>query len=170
MFRHLLAVEEARARRSNRAFLLLVVDGGSAARRPPSDAGGGVLELAGALAGCLRETDVVGWHRTDFRAGALLTETDPELEAARLVGGKVLRRLGSDLPADGARRIRVRIYRYGFSGDRAQFRCLFAATGGREVSAGTLEERKAVAAGRRRPDTPPRPRVAEASVSRQASA
>src|SRR5262249_57746440 len=85
-----------------------------------------------ALAGCLRETDLVGWHRTDWTAGALLTEIDAEPEAARLIGDKVFRSVGARLPAQIACGLRVRVYRYGVSGTRG-FQRLFGASHAGEV-------------------------------------
>jgi hypothetical protein len=111
-FWYLLAVEVARARRAERSFLVLLADVREDAGSMDGRAGR-TVDLAAALAGCVRETDLVGWHRTDRRAGALLTETAPEPEVARLVGTKVLQSLGARLPSQVARRLRVRVYRYG---------------------------------------------------------
>ena len=129
-FRYLLAVEAARARRARRPFLVLVADA-RGARGSSGDqnrlAGTELPELAPALARCLRETDLVGWHRKGRTAGAVLTEVDPGSEAARLIGTKVLRALRAALSTGIASRLRVQIYRYGASGARGGFERVFAA-------------------------------------------
>jgi hypothetical protein len=131
LFRYLLAVEVARARRAQRPFLVLAVD--------VRDGGGPVgwsqrreilgSDLLAALAQCLRESDLVGWHRAGARAAALLTETAADPDTAHLVGTKVLGTLGATLPADLAQHLRVRIYRSKAPGDRLGFHRLFAASG-----------------------------------------
>jgi hypothetical protein len=130
-FRYLLAVEVARARRAQRPFLVLAVDvrdgrGPAGWSQRPGIWG---LDLLTALAQCLRESDLVGWHRAGARAAALLTETDVDPDTAHLVGTKVLGSLGAALPADLAQRLRVRIYRSKAPGDRLGFHRLFAASG-----------------------------------------
>ena len=129
-FRYLLAIEAERARRAATPLCVVVVDAGGAVtasngrtRRPGVEAAG----LAPALARCLRESDLVGWHRANRRAAALLTETDAGPETAHLVGAKVERALGARLPAELARRLRVRVYRLDAPGARARFHRLFAA-------------------------------------------
>jgi len=152
-FRYLLAVEAARARRARRPFLVLVADA-RRARGSSGDqnrlAGTELPELAPALARCLRETDVVGWHRKGRTAGAVLTEVDPGSEAARLIGTKVLRALRAALSTGVASRLRVQIYRYGASGARGGFERVFAATGTGETIT-PAEDVRAAVAGRTQP-------------------
>lgn len=184
VFRYLVAVESGRAERTGRPFLVLVADAGSAL---------GVSGLAPALSRSLRESDLVGWHRTDRRAAALLAETAVDRDTARLVGTKVLRSLGTALPAEVARGLRVRIYGYGEApGARVGFHRLFAATwagestataGRRGVAvrrmaravlrsrpaAGTLAPDRVGAAARRTPgEASPTPRLAEGAVPQRA--
>ena len=182
VFRYLLAVEAGRARRVVGTLFVVVVDvggGGVGAstgrtRRPGVEATG----LAPALARCLRESDLVGWHRANRRAAALLAETAVDPETARLVGTKVLRALGAALPAELAPSLRVRVYCLGAPGARARFHPLFAAPGAAETTrsavksprpAGAAAERAGAAAGGMPTNTSLGPRTAEAAaVSRRA--
>src|SRR5262249_42291968 len=132
-FRYFLAVETARARRALRPFLVLAVEGrnGASAGRSnqPAPVGPNLLTV---LAGCLRESDLVGWHRANRRAAALLTETAVDPHTARFVGAKVLRSLSTALPPDLARSLRVKIYRSWVPGERVGLQRLFAASGAGE--------------------------------------
>ena len=168
-FWHLLVVEAARARRARRELLLLVADVlGTRGEADSRSARWKVKapELATALAACLRETDLVGWHRTDWMAGALLTEVDPEPEVARLVGDKVFRSLGAQLPVEVARGLRVRVYRYGTSGARCFHRLFGTTEAGAAVTGfpdvGVARSRAAEPITRPRSDATPRPQHAGA--------
>lgn len=136
-FWYLLGVEAARARRGERPFLVLIADTGGptapdsrASRRVSSP-----VDLTTALARCLRETDLVGWHRTGRSAGALLAQGTADGAAARTVGRLVLRGLRDVLPSEVFRAIRIRIYRYEVTGGRAGFDRVFTASGLDGVSA-----------------------------------
>lgn len=61
---------------------------------------------------CLRETDIVGWYRTNRAAGAVLTELgDGALaETAPPVGQRVKATISRHLPQDSAREPQVTIY------------------------------------------------------------
>jgi hypothetical protein len=115
LFRRLLAVETARARRAGRVLLVVVVS-------RPSDGGAGLPRV---LTRCLRESDLVGWHRQGRRAAAVLTETDASLDTARLVGLRILHGLareGTPLDTSG---LRIRVHRYtGHDGVRGLERLL----------------------------------------------
>ena len=73
-FRHMLAIERKRARRSNRSLFLLLVrfkgNSGSGLEIPPALA---ALLFSG-LGLCVREIDFVGWHREGRIAGAVLAQ------------------------------------------------------------------------------------------------
>ena len=84
--------------------------------------------LATALSRCLRETDMVGWHRTDQTAGAVLTQLEADAPTARLVGDRVLGSLRASVPAPIDQALRVRIYRCGLVGDRMGFDRVFVGT------------------------------------------
>src|SRR5262249_2263430 len=125
-----------------------------------------VPDLTAALAGCLRETDLVGWHRTDRRAGALLTEVHPGPDVAGLVGNKGLLSLGAVLPAEAARGLRVRVYRYGAPGLHSFDRLFSARTA--DVTGTTLPNGTEVSRMAHLTVGPPPSRAAESIVARQA--
>ena len=128
-FSYLLAVEAARARREGRSFLMLVADVPGEVRFEGRRRSGTAPDLATALARALREADLVGWHRAGRAAGAILTHGPADLEAAQWVGSAVLQRLQAVLPAEIARRLRVRVYRHGLPDVAAGFERIFAAGG-----------------------------------------
>jgi hypothetical protein len=112
-FRRLLALERVRSRRAGVPLLLLLVE-----VRSRRDAGGvlgpaSVARLFGALAGCLRETDVVGWYRRARVAGAVLTELGdaPVDDVSQLLTARVARALAEGLPASVAYHVAIRLYR-----------------------------------------------------------
>jgi hypothetical protein len=134
VFRYLLAVEMARSRRMARDFLVVVVDGrgrGGFRNDQGIDIRTDFAHILGTLAGCLRETDLVGWHRTGRRASAMLIGTPADEALAGLLASKLLRGLHGVLGSATARRLRLRVYRYGASGGSTGFRlaCSVAATG-----------------------------------------
>ena len=112
-FRHFLAIERKRSRRSGRPFLLLLV--GLKKRR--RFAGRVDAAVAAKLFACLwlslRESDVVGWFREGRVAGALLTQPGEAAatDVADLVCEKVRRSLQASLPCEFVRRLDVRAFR-----------------------------------------------------------
>jgi hypothetical protein len=109
-FRHFLAVERKRARRSGRSCLLLLVRVKSR-RRMPARLDSNIAErLFACLWVSLRETDQVGWFRDGRIAGALLAGFAGE-SAAGLVCEKVRGSLHASLPPDVVRRLDVRAFR-----------------------------------------------------------
>lgn len=117
-FRYFLAIERKRSERSGHPLLLLLVDlmvdlkeqPGLSVRVDPIVA----PKLFSGLRLCLRETDIIGWYREERVAGAVLTEfgDGPRMEVSRLVGQRVSGVLRECLPADVARRLRVRAYQH----------------------------------------------------------
>jgi hypothetical protein len=109
-FRHFLAVERKRSRRSGRAFLLLLLrfnqDRPMAARMDSAVA----ERLFACLWLCLRETDQVGWFREGRVAGALLTDVS-DANIAPAVCEKIRRSFRSTLPPDMVARLIVRVFR-----------------------------------------------------------
>jgi hypothetical protein len=111
-FRYFLEIECGRAARAHRPVLLLLLD----AREPPAI--GADLDpvlaakLFSGLWRCLRETDIVGWHREGRIPGAILTQVEDGLrpEATREIRQRVKRALCEVLSADVARRLRVRVH------------------------------------------------------------
>jgi hypothetical protein len=112
-FRHFLAIERKRSRRSGRSFLLLLV--GQKKRR--RFAGRVDAAVAGKLFACLwlslRESDVIGWFREGRVAGALLAQPGEAAgtNVADLVCEKVRRSLLESLPAELVRDLEVRAFR-----------------------------------------------------------
>jgi hypothetical protein len=112
-FRHFLAIERKRSRRSGRPFLLLLVGlkkrRRAAGRIDPTAA----ASLFACLWQSLRESDVVGWFREGRMAGALLTPPGdvPGTNIADLVCDKVRRSLQESLPPEFVRCLDVRVFR-----------------------------------------------------------
>jgi hypothetical protein len=110
-FRYFLDIERKRSEVSNRPFLLLLVD-----LRSPAASGSEIDEPSGAklfsaLAGCLRDTDFIGWYRAGSVVGAVLAQHSvcmPDAQTA--VTGRVTRTLRASLPSDLAARFHVRVY------------------------------------------------------------
>lgn len=113
-FRYFLAIERKRSERSGHPLLLLLVDlkeqPGVNVRIDPIVA----PKLFSGLRLCLRETDIIGWYREERVAGAALTEVGdgPQTDVSRLVGQRVRGVLRECLPAEVARRLRVRVYQH----------------------------------------------------------
>jgi hypothetical protein len=114
-FLYFLAVERARARRSNNPLRLLFATlepvPGKPAPIPPESA----TRLIEGLRLSLRETDVMGWFRQDRVAGAVLTARadapGPGMSSA--IEQRVGQGLRQRLPAEAARSLRVRVIQLG---------------------------------------------------------
>jgi len=111
-FRHFLAVDRSRAKRSMRSVLLVLV---GVQRGPGLDTkltDAMAAALFGGLGLCVREIDFVGWYREGYVAGAVLTQgskasgSEPQLIAERIRPA-----LRKRLSADEARNLRVRVVR-----------------------------------------------------------
>lgn len=74
---------------------------------PPALAG----RLAAALAGCLRETDLLGWYAEGHTLGAILTEVAADPAAWRVVVEKARRALRRALPAATPNPLGLGLYR-----------------------------------------------------------
>lgn len=70
VFLRLLTMERKRAERSGRSFLLIVLD----ASQMFAQSRIAMARVSSALCGCIRETDLIGWHRQDAAVGIILTE------------------------------------------------------------------------------------------------
>jgi hypothetical protein len=113
-FRHFLDVERVRAVRSQRAFFLLLVS----LRRCPERGirfGSDAAAILQGLGQCVREIDVIGWHRDGRVAGAVLAQglEEPGPDASRRIVERVTRVLNDRLPAVLAPRLRVRVVQLG---------------------------------------------------------
>jgi hypothetical protein len=110
-FRHMLAIERKRARRSNCSLFLLLVrfkgNSGSGLEIPPALA---ALLFSG-LGLCVREIDFVGWHREGRIAGAVLAQghTEPNPRAVTRIFERVTAVLRGRLPLSGDRILDVRV-------------------------------------------------------------
>jgi hypothetical protein len=110
-FRHLLAIERKRARRSNRSLFLLLVrfkgNSGSGLEIPPALA---ALLFSG-LGLCVREIDFVGWHREGRIAGAVLAQgpAEPDPRAVTRIFERVTAVLRRRLPMTGERILDIRV-------------------------------------------------------------
>jgi len=108
-FRYFLELERKRFARSNRRFLLLLVELEGGAESGFSQAA--LTTLFSSLWSCLRETDFVGWYEKGTTIGAVLTQlTDNQAEAGRVIVKRVHESFGKRLPADLARRTRLRVF------------------------------------------------------------
>ena len=114
-FNYFLSTELARAERSNRRLRILLVTVEPVPGRPipiPRASAGRLFE---GLRLSLRDTDIVGWYRQGFAAGAVLSERagTPEPETAGRVEQRVGEALGRRLPEKTVRSLRVRVVELG---------------------------------------------------------
>ena len=114
-FLYFLAIERARAERSNRRLPLLLATlepvGGKPVPIPPANA----ARLFEGLRLALRDTDIMGWYRQDHVVGAVLGAhaDEPEGETSDLIERRVGAGLRERLPANIARGLRVRVTQQG---------------------------------------------------------
>jgi hypothetical protein len=114
-FRHFLNVERMRAVRSGRTFFLLLVSLRPCPERGTRFGSGAADSLLQGLAECVREIDVIGWHRDGRVAGAVLAQglEEPGPGASQRIVERVNRVLSDRLPASDAERLRVRVLQLG---------------------------------------------------------
>lgn len=114
-FRHMLAIERKRATRSNRSLLLLLVRfkgaPGSRVEIPPAVS----AAVFSGLALCVREIDVVGWHREGRIAGAVLAQGHSALNshAVPRIVERVTSALRRRLSANETKNLDVRVVSLG---------------------------------------------------------
>jgi hypothetical protein len=114
-FKHFLAVEHARARRSHR-FLLLVV---ATIRRSPGKSATLSDPVAAALfrglGASVREVDFVGWFREGHAAGAVLAQGAHTFDraASSVIAQRVTAELDKQLFSADRENLRVRVTRLG---------------------------------------------------------
>jgi hypothetical protein len=112
-FRYLAALEWLRSQRARRPWVLLLVElsprPAATGRLGPT----GARRLFPALAGCVRETDIIGWYRRPRVAGVVLTELGhvSAADTARLVAARIARTLDTRLPVTVAHHVALRLYR-----------------------------------------------------------
>jgi len=108
-FRYFLEIERKRSESSTRPLLLLLVD-----IRGADDVivHATATQLFAGLAGCLRETDFVGWYRENLVIGAVLTQR-PGTHRSDMVAeisDRILGRLTPQVAAGLARRLQLRVF------------------------------------------------------------
>ena len=114
-FLYFLAIEQARAERSKHRLRLLLATLEPVPGRPIPIPGASAGRLFEGLRLSLRDTDVVGWYRQGFAAGAVLSERagTPEPETAGRVEQRVGEALRRRLPEKTVRNLRVRVVQQG---------------------------------------------------------
>lgn len=124
-FHYFLAVERARAERSDHAIRLLLATLEPVERQAVPIPAASATRLFAGLRASLRETDVIGWYEQDRMAGAVLTarpgarlfEKSDVIE--QRVGDELRRRLSPE--AAGSLRVRiVRVHTVGTAAVRRQ--------------------------------------------------
>jgi len=113
-FRHFLAVDLSRARRSQRSLYLVVVALRNHIGRRTRLTDATAAALFRGLGSSVREVDFVGWYYESYVAAAVLfqgTKTDDAV--AVMIGDRVRATLKQQLAASQSNRIRVRVFRLG---------------------------------------------------------
>ena len=114
-FLYFLAIERARAERSNRRLRLLLATLEPIPGKPIAITGGSAAKLFEGLRLSLRDTDIMGWYEQDRVAGAVLSA--PVDAAGWETPGPIEERVGEGLrrrlPAKVAGSLRVRVVQHG---------------------------------------------------------
>lgn len=110
-FLYFLAIERARAERSNNPLRLLCATVEPVPGKPVPILPANATRLFEGFKLALRETDVMGWYRQDRVAGAVLTARAGAhgSELSGLIEQRVGERLRERLPSRFARSLRVRV-------------------------------------------------------------
>jgi hypothetical protein len=111
-FRYFLEIERRRSEASARPLLLLLVDLKKQIPPEASMPAATAERLFTTLAGCLRDTDFVGWYHEGRVIGAVLTQDTESSDTgiAEMVAGRVTTMLNDSLPPSISVRVQVRIY------------------------------------------------------------
>ena len=115
-FRHFLAVDRSRARRSHRRLYLVLIAlrEGIGRRATLTDATAAAIFRG--LGASVREVDFVGWYEEGRVAGAVLSQGAKTTDAAAVaISDRVLLSLRKQLPAPHSTNLRVRVVRLGSS-------------------------------------------------------
>jgi hypothetical protein len=114
-FLYFLAIERARAERSNRRLRLLLATLEPIPGKPIAIARASAAKLFEGLRLSLRDTDIMGWYEQDRVAGAVLSA--PVDDAGWETSGPIEDRVGDGLrrrlPAKVAGSLRVRVVQHG---------------------------------------------------------
>ena len=111
-FRHLLAIERARADRAGRPLRMLTVSLDHGSRQAPLEPAVAARVFAG-LGEAVRETDVIGWYRQDCVAAAVLIQPAdvPNLDTVSVVLRRVGQAIEQRLSAHVAHKLDLRVVR-----------------------------------------------------------
>jgi len=114
-FVYFLAIERARAERSNRRLWLLLATLEPVADKPVPIPPASAARLFEGLRLSLRDTDIMGWYRQDRVVGAALSARAdaPGYETSGLIEQRVSAGLRKRLPSRVARSLRVRVTQQG---------------------------------------------------------
>jgi hypothetical protein len=110
-FRHFLGLERRRAARSGRSLLLILVKARIDRGGRPSLDERAASQVFKALGSCIREVDLVGWHREGTVAGAVVAMSGAATSDLRArLEARVARMLVAGMGSQVAR-LRVRVVR-----------------------------------------------------------
>jgi hypothetical protein len=111
-FHYFLTIQRQRSERSGRPFSLLVVELKDPAGQSLSMESVIAASVFSALRRCLRDTDIVGWYRTGWAAGAVLTELGDgsHADAGRPVGQRVKTTIAAQIPQPLGGQLSVIVY------------------------------------------------------------
>jgi len=111
-FHYFLTIQRQRSERSGRPFSLLIVElkdqAGQGLSMQPVIAD----KVFSSLRGSLRDTDIVGWYRTGWAAGALLTELGDghHVDAGKPLGQRVKSTIATEISEQVAGQLNVTVY------------------------------------------------------------
>ena len=116
-FRYFLAVERARAERSQRVLYLVLITIRQSTGRPAKIADPTAAALFRGLGTSVREVDFVGWFREGQVASAVLAQgpKPPGSKVAPLVAQRIIAELTKRLSTTDSSHLRVRVVRLGGS-------------------------------------------------------
>ena len=112
-FRHLLAIEEERSRRSSNPFFLLLI---GMKEQTGQDAGIDAMLAAALFASLsrgLRESDFIGWYCQGRIVGAVLVQVEkaPSAKAAQMAVQRVRAEMEHTVSPNAVERLQIRVYR-----------------------------------------------------------
>jgi lipopolysaccharide/colanic/teichoic acid biosynthesis glycosyltransferase len=108
LFLEMLKLEQRRTERSGRPFLLVLINGEDLLNSQDSDQ---QLEITGAIASCVRETDALGWYKQSSSLGLIMTEIGESIpEIVETVVRKISVALQKSVNADVYCRLAVVVH------------------------------------------------------------
>jgi hypothetical protein len=111
-FHYFLTIQRQRSERSGRPFSLLIVELKGQAGQSVSINDMIATKVFNALRRCLRDTDILGWYRTGWAAGAILTELGDHspTDAGRPVGQRAKATIAGEISEEVTCRLDVTVY------------------------------------------------------------